>query len=235
MLASAALLVSAALLAAGCSSPAPPAAPSTAPSSAQPSAPTIGQAPALTATLASPTDIVLRWPAPAPGAAGQRLDYANTPDGPWTTLQFLPPDQTSYTHPDLIPETSFYYRLQPFSGPVSAAAKVESSTAPSRPSSTGVSASVRTPGAAPTDLRAAPGDNSSMVFTWTDHTTGEAGFLVELRKPGATGFTPVEVTDPNKTTCALSLLPGEQGSDFRVRALAYGPLSPVVHRTTGKD
>ncbi|WUL71932.1 fibronectin type III domain-containing protein [Amycolatopsis sp. NBC_00345] len=196
----------------------------------------MGQSPALTATLTSPTDIVLRWPAADPGAAGHRLEYANTPDGPWTTLQFLPQDQTSYTHPNLIPETPFYYRLQPFSGPVSAVVKVES-TAPSRPSSAGASTSVRTPGdaAAPTDLHATPGEDTSVVFTWTDHTTDEAGFLLELRKPGATGFTPVEVTDPNTTTCALSLLPGEQGADFRVRALAYGPLSPVVHRTTGKD
>ncbi|HEY3708717.1 MAG TPA: fibronectin type III domain-containing protein [Amycolatopsis sp.] len=256
-----ALLASAALLAAGCSSPAPAVTPPTT------------QPPALTATLTSPTDIVLRWPAAGPGIAGHLLEYANTPDGPWTALQFLPPDQTSYTHPDLIPETPFYYRLRPFSGPVSAAVKVgpaaatpsrpatpgrpavpgqstasgqpptpnrpaatDQPSAPSRPSTPGAPTPAPTPGDdAPTDLRATPGDDTSMVFTWTDHSAGEAGFLLELRKPGATGFAPVEVADPNTTTCALSLLPGEQGSDFRVRALAYGPLSPVVHRTTGKD
>lgn len=268
-----ALLASAGSLAAGCSSPAP----TFTPPSAQP--------PALTATLTSPTDIVLHWPAAGPGIAGHLLEYANTPDGPWTALQFLPLDQTSYTHPDLIPETPFYYRLRPFSGPVSAAVKVGSAaailsqpatpdqpavpgqpatpgqpavpgqsaapgqpltpsrpaatdqpSAPSRPSTAGAPTPAVTPGDdAPTDLRATPGEDTSVVFTWTDHSAGEAGFLLELRKPGATGFTPVEVADPNTTTCALSLLPGEQGSDFRVRALAYGPLSPVVHRTTGKD
>nr|WP_143086192.1 fibronectin type III domain-containing protein [Amycolatopsis saalfeldensis] len=200
--------------------------------------PPIAQPPALTATLTSPTDIVLHWPAAGTGVAGHLLEYANATDGPWTTLQFLPQDQTSYTHPDLIPETPFYYRVRPFSGPVSAAINVgptaaSSGTAPSQPSTAGAPAPVLTPDA-PTDLRATPGEDSSVVFTWTDHTTGEAGFLLELRKPGTTGFTPVEVTDPDTTTCALSLLPGEQGSDFRVRALAYGPLSPVVHRTTGK-
>ncbi|WP_442876053.1 fibronectin type III domain-containing protein [Amycolatopsis sp. NBC_01480] len=245
------LLASAASVATACSSPAPTA------------TPPIAQPPALTATLTSPTNIVLHWPAAGPGIAGHLLEYANAPDGPWTALQFLPPDQTSYTHPDLIPETPFYYRVRPFSGPVSAAVKVgstaaspsqpaapdqpaapsraaasgdttaSSSTAPRQPSA----ASAPSPGdaAAPTDLRATPGEDTSVVFTWTDHTTNEAGFLLELRKPGETGFTPVEVTDPNTTTCALSLLPGEQGSDFRVRALSYGPLSPVVHRTTGKD
>ena len=215
-----ALLASATLVSAACSSPAPTA------------TPPVAQPPALTATLTSPTDIVLHWPAAGPGIAGHLLEYANTPDGPWTALQFLPPDQTSYTHPDLIPETPFYYRVRPFSGPVSATVKVGSAAAnPSQPSVAGASS----PGDAPTDLRATPGEDTSVVFTWTDHTTSEAGFLLELRKPGATGFTPVEVTDPNTTTCALSLLPGEQGSDFRVRALSYGPLSPVVHRTTGKD
>ncbi|WP_410597149.1 hypothetical protein [Amycolatopsis sp. lyj-23] len=79
----------------------------------------------------------------------------------------LPAHTTSYHHPDLIPETPFFYRERPFTGPVS------------------------------TDLRA--------------------------------------VTDPDVTTCALALLPGEQRSAFRIGTLHYGPLFPVVHRTTGKE
>ncbi|WP_410644430.1 fibronectin type III domain-containing protein [Amycolatopsis sp. lyj-346] len=158
-------------------------------------------APAFTATLTSPTDVLLGWP---DDGAGHRVEYANAPDGPWTTLRFLPPHVTSYHHPDLIPETPFHYRVQPFTGPVS------------------------------TELHAR-GSGDTVTFTWPDRTPDEAGFLLEIRRPGATEFDPVEVTGPDVTTCVLSLLPGEEGSAYQLRALHYGPLSPVVHQTTGKE
>ncbi|WP_275293740.1 fibronectin type III domain-containing protein [Amycolatopsis sp. La24] len=191
----------------GCSSPSPPPA-----------------APAFTATLTSPTNVVLHWPAD-PAAAGYLLEYANAADGPWTALQYLPPGQTSYTHPNLIPETPFYYRIRSFAGPVSATVTAGNAAPP------GTAAQQ----SAPADLTATPAADQNLHFTWTDRSTDEAGFLLEIRRPGTPDFVPVEVTDPNATQCALSLLPGEQGSAFRLRALSYGPLSPVVERTTGKD
>ncbi|WP_328617488.1 fibronectin type III domain-containing protein [Amycolatopsis sp. NBC_00355] len=187
-------LLCVALLAAGCAAAAP--------------------APSFTASLTSPTDVVLHWP---DDDAGHRVEYANDPAGPWTTLQFLPPHTTSYHHPDLIPETPFYYREQPFTGPVSAPT---TAGAPAPPDATALHAVA---------------DGDTVTFTWADHSAGEAGFLLEIRRPGAPDFDPVEVTDPDTTTCALSTLPGEQGAAYRLRALRYGPLSPVVHQTTGKQ
>ncbi|MFG1645016.1 fibronectin type III domain-containing protein [Amycolatopsis sp. NPDC049252] len=171
-------------------------------------------APAFTASLTSPTDVVLHWP---DDDAGHRVEYANDPAGPWTTLRFLPPHTTSYHHPDLIPATPFYYREQPFTGPVSA------------PTTAGA------PAAQDATALHAVADGDTVTFTWTDHSAGEAGFLLEIRRPGAPDFDPVEVTDPDTTTCALSTLPGEQGSAYRLRVLSYGPLSPVVHETTGQE
>ena len=187
--------------------------------------------PAFTATLTTPTDVVLHWPAD-PSAAGYLLEYANAAEGPWTALQYLPPSRTSYTHPNLIPETPFYYRVRSFTGPVSAATTVGAPRPPRSGSPAPVP--VRQPGAAPADLTATPAADQNVQFSWTDHSTDEAGFLLEIRRPGTPDFAPVEVTDPGATRCALSLLPGEEGSAFRLRALAYGPLSPVVERTTGK-
>ncbi|MEV7045296.1 fibronectin type III domain-containing protein [Amycolatopsis sp. NPDC051061] len=192
-------LFAVALLVAGCSSPAPP--------------------PPFTASLTSPTDVVLSWP---DDADGHRVEYADDPAGPWTTLRFLPAHTTSYHHPDLIPETPFYYRQQPFSGPVSPETTVG---APAVPSAGGT---------APAHLRAGAAADGTLTFSWTDLSHDEAGFLLEIRRPGAPDFDPVEVTDPDTTTCTLSVLPGEEGSAYRLRALHYGPLSPVVHQTTGK-
>ncbi|SFQ56756.1 fibronectin type III domain-containing protein [Amycolatopsis rubida] len=191
----------------GCATPSPPPA-----------------APAFTATLTSPTNVVLHWPAD-PAAAGYLLEYANAADGPWTALQYLPPGRTSYTHPDLIPETPFYYRIRSFAGPVSPTVTA------GRASRSGTAAQQ----SAPAGLAATPAPGQNLHFSWTDRSPDEAGFLLEIRRPGTPDFVPVEVTDPNATHCALSLLPGEQGSAFRLRALSYGPLSPVVERTTGKD
>ncbi|WP_326836750.1 fibronectin type III domain-containing protein [Amycolatopsis rhabdoformis] len=221
-----ALAALAVLAAAGCSaSPAPAAAP-------------VQQA--LTATLTTPTNIDLRWPAGDLTAAGHLLEYANAADGPWTALQYFPRAQTTYRHPDLIPETPFFYRVRDFYGPVSAVvrsgdAAPSASAAPSAPPAAAVP--VRTPGdaAAPGAVRVVAAEDASVHFTWADRSSDEAGFLVEIRKPGAEDFVPVEITEPDTTTCALSLLPDEAGSAFRVRALYYGPLSPVVTRTTGKD
>lgn len=202
----------------GCGTPPPPA------------------APAFTATLTSPTNVVLHWPSD-PAAAGYLLEYTNAADGPWTALQYLPPGQTSYTHPNLIPETPFYYRIRSFAGPVSATvtAGSASQSGTASPSGTAAPSATTAPQSAPANLTATPAPDQSLHFAWTDRSTDEAGFLLEIRRPGTPDFAPVEVTDPNATHCALSLLPGEQGSAFRVRALSYGPLSPVVERTTGKD
>lgn len=198
------------------------------------SSPPAPPAPAFTATLTSPTNVVLHWPSD-PAAAGYLLEYANAADGPWTALQYLPPGQTSYTHPNLIPETPFYYRIRSFAGPVSATVTAGNASASAAPPAAGAPVPVRQPEAAPANLTATPAPDQSLHFAWTDRSTDEAGFLLEIRRPGASEFAPVEVTDPNATHCALSLLPGEQGSAFRIRALSYGPLSPVVERTTGKD
>ncbi|MEU8637585.1 fibronectin type III domain-containing protein [Amycolatopsis sp. NPDC048633] len=189
-----------ALLAAGCSA-APP-------------------APSFTASLTSPVDVVLTWP---DDADGHRVEYANDPAGPWTTLRFLPPHTTSYHHPDLIPETPFYYREQPFSGPVSAETVVGAPAVPSLG------------GTGPAHLRLVEARDGTLTVSWTDMSKDEAGFLLEIRRPGEPAFSPIEVTDPDTTVCGLSPLPGEEGSAYRLRALSYGPLSPVVHQTTGKQ
>ncbi len=97
-------------LVAGCSDPAP--------------APAPKQGDQLVATLVSPTDITLTWKADGVNVAGRVVEFATEPQGQYTILQFVGPTQTTYTHPDLIPETKFYYRIRPVYGPASAAVEV---------------------------------------------------------------------------------------------------------------
>ncbi|GAA4553073.1 fibronectin type III domain-containing protein [Amycolatopsis samaneae] len=186
----------------------------------------------LTATLVTPLDITLRWP-DDPAAAGTALEFATDPNGPYTTLQYLPSHVTTYTHPDLLPQTSFYYRTRSFSGPASAPAT--DGTLPTPPAPGDAAVPVRSPGdaAAPAEPRVARTADGTLRFTWRDRSTDEEGFLLEQRKPGTAVFAPVEVTGANTTSCELSALPGEEGSAYRVRAFVTGPPSPLAHQTTG--
>src|SRR5262245_11891452 len=70
----------------------------------------------LTASLISPSDIALEWKSNATDAAGLIVEFATEPNGDYTIIEFLPPTQTRFTHPELMPETAFYYRIRPYYG-----------------------------------------------------------------------------------------------------------------------
>ncbi|MFF3753110.1 fibronectin type III domain-containing protein [Streptomyces sp. NPDC002018] len=206
-------------------------------------------APTLRATLATPTDIDLSWRG-APGSAGHVLEFATEEAGPYTVLKYLPPGATAYRHPDLIPRTTFFYRLRAFQGPASApvdvslpaggltAADEEAGhdwlpprTVPGR-SVTGHS--VRDGGAAaPSGLTAEIKHANGILFIWTDHASDEAGHLLEARPRGSSAYDPVVVLDRDINSTGLITLPTEKRASYRVRAFLYGAESNVVRLTTG--
>ncbi|MFD3921167.1 fibronectin type III domain-containing protein [Streptomyces sp. NPDC058595] len=214
----------------------------------------------LAATLDSPIDITLRWTGDEPGVAGRTVEFATERAGPYTVLEFMPPGRTTYRHPDLMPETPFYYRLRPYFGPASPA--VEVALPPGEPSErelTGnekwltprtvrgpkvrtVPLTARGAGGADTDAAAAPADFEATVkhatgihFTWTDRAAGEDGHLLEVRQAGSEGYRPVALLNPDINSFGLITLPEEKRASYRVRAFVYGERSNVVHLTTGSD
>lgn len=152
-------------------------------------------APGLTATLADPTNVVLSWPDDDPNAAGRIVEYTTDPNGEYTILQFVPPRQTSYRHPDLIPETRFQYRIRPFYGPVS---EMVTADGPGVSAPEGPVVPLRSGGrsAAPAGFQAKPAEDEMVHFAWADRSSDEDGFLVEIKKPGAAEFVPIEFVDP---------------------------------------
>jgi hypothetical protein len=190
-------------------------------------------APGFTATLADPTNVVLSWPDDDPKAAGRIVEYTTDPNGEYTILRFLSPRQTSYRHPDLIPETRFYYRIRPFYSPVSEVVTV-GGPGVSAPAGPVVSLRTGDQAAAPAGFRAEPAEDEMVRFSWADRSSDEDGFLVEIRKSGAADFVPIEFSDPGTTSAALASMPDEKGASYRLRAFYYGPVSPVLDRTTGK-
>ncbi|MFI0732230.1 fibronectin type III domain-containing protein [Streptomyces sp. NPDC021225] len=239
----AAVLVAAGL--AGCSSPRP--------SATRPAESATGTR--LTATLTSPVDITLRWTGTEPGAAGRIVEFATEPEGPYTILDYLPLGRTSYRHPELMPETPFYYRVRPYYGPASRPVDVrlpkgeftekdqkdDHEWAPPRTQrQTAVRTGSVTPGAAgaagaaaPTGLRATVMHANGIRFTWTDHASDEQGYLLEDRPRGGDRFRPVAVLDPDINSFGLITLENEKRATYRVRAFRYGERSNVVHLKTG--
>jgi hypothetical protein len=207
------------------------------------------------ATLVSPTDITLDWRSGERGAAGRVVEFATEPDGRYTILEFVPPEQTRFTHPDLMPETPFYYRVRPYFGPVSPPVPVslpagDLGTEPRDDDAQWMAPrtiaqrrvaprSIRDPraaaAAAPTGPVARIMHANGILFTWVDRAADEDGYLLEVRPAGAADYRVAAVLDPNVNAFGLVTLPTEKRASYRVRAFYYGRSSNVAHQTTGKD
>ncbi|GAA4003498.1 fibronectin type III domain-containing protein [Allokutzneria multivorans] len=187
--------------------------------------------------MLSPNDIALEWR----GSAMRAVEFATSPDGPYTVLQFAPPSQNTYKHPDLMPRTPFYYRLRTIHGPVSGLVPVslppgdfdESADHSWAPPRVVLSGAVRSPGAAPTDLRAEVKHANGILFTWTDNASDEEGYLVEVRAEGAAEFRVAAVLDADVNSFGLVTLEEEKVAEYRVRAYYSGEVSNVVRLVTG--
>lgn len=202
------------------------------------------QDPVLTSELTSPTDVTLHW-RPEPGAAGQVVEYANAADGDYVVLEFAPPGKTSYRHPDLIPETQFYYRVRPYTGPASATVDIALPPGDEVPETDGHEWAeprkggggthpVSSPEAAPGNLKAEVKHANGILFTWEDRASDEEGYLIELRPAGAADYRVAARLDPDVTSFGLITLPDEKTATFRVRPFRFGSPSNLTHQRTGK-
>lgn len=200
--------------------------------------------PVLTSELTSPIDVTLHW-RPEAGVAGQVVEYANAADGDYVVLEFAPPGRDSYRHPDLIPETRFYYRVRPFNGPASATADITLPPGDEVPDTDGHAWAeprrggggthpVASPEAAPGKFAFEVKHANGILFTWEDRASDEEGYLIELKPPGAHDWRVAAQLDPDVTSFGLITLPDEKAATFRVRPFRFGPPSNVTHQRTGR-
>ncbi|MFD4674062.1 fibronectin type III domain-containing protein [Lentzea sp. NPDC058450] len=202
------------------------------------------QDPVLTSELTSPVDVTLHW-RPEAGAAGQVVEYANVRDGEYTILEFAGPAKNTYQHPDLIPETAFYYRIRPFTGPASSTVDVALPpgdevpeiegpdwTAPVKAG--GGKAPVSSPEAAAVDLKAEVKHANGILFTWQDRAGDEDGYLIEVKPAGAADYRVAVQLDPDTTSYGVITLPDEKTATYRVRAFRFGASSNLTEQRTGK-
>jgi hypothetical protein len=241
---------------AACSGPAPRN------EAAPPPVPPADSAIKLTATLLTPHDTLLKWSDPDVNAAGHIVEFATEPQGEYTILGFFTPDTTSYKHPDLMSDTTFYYRVRAFYGPTSNPVEIRlpDSLTPEAyaaayekdedyqwavPKTIGGDnvprASIRNAGSAasagPSDLKATlvPPTISGFQLTWVDHASDEEGFLLERRLNGQPDYTVCATMAADINNFGFALQPPDKVGSFRIRAYYYGKPSNVEHETTGPE
>jgi hypothetical protein len=213
--------------------------------------------------MLSPVDIALEWHDPATDVAGHVLEYTNHPGKEeYVPLGFFPQNHNKFTHPRLIPETKFYYRVRAYYGPTSNAVEVSlpkeltaeayaaayalpedyqwapPATLPeSNVSKTSIRNTATPTGAAPSNLKAELATNtvSGFKLTWTDRSTDEEGFFLERKREGSTEFLVCAVVESNINSFGWAFEPPETTGSFRVRAYYYGNPSNVVMLLTGED
>lgn len=218
----------------------------------------------LSASMVSPVDIALEWHDSATNVAGHVLEYTNRPETEeYVPLGFFPPGHTKFIHPRLIPETTFYYRVRPYYGPVSNPVEVSlpreltaeayaaayalaedyqwapPATVPEsfKVTKTSIRNTTTRAGAAPSNLRAELATNtvSGFKLTWTDRSTDEAGFFLESKREGGAEFLVCALVEPDINSFGWAFEPPERTGSFRIRAYYYGEPSNVVMLLTGKD
>lgn len=213
----------------------------------------------LNATLLSPTDVKLTWNDPVTNAAGHIVEFATEPQGEFTTLGFFPLGENTFTHPNLMPETTWYYRVRAYYGPASSEVEVAlpdtlsdrdyvarfahpedyrwaaPRTMPGGAKAARLSVHKGETAAAPTDLKASlvPATVSGFQLTWSDHAFDEDGYLLEMKPHMAPDFSVRAVLERDINAFGYAFEPPVRRATLRVRAFYYGGPSNLVHVKTG--
>jgi hypothetical protein len=217
----------------------------------------------LTAAMPSKFDVILNWWDSSSNCAGHLVEFATEPHGEYTTLAFQPSDRTTFTHPRLVPDTTFYYRVRPYFGPASAPAEVnlpsslsdtEYTTRYAQPEDYSWGAPDTIPAqtsvdrnsihdsktfaaARPTNLKAliAPETVSGIHLTWTDHDSDAEGYLIEMKADHESDYKVCAIVGTNINSFGWSLAPPQRQASFRVRAYYLGHASNLVSEKTGPE
>ncbi|MFI7676801.1 fibronectin type III domain-containing protein [Actinophytocola sp. NPDC049390] len=175
-------------------------------------------------------DVTLAWE----GHGGDVVvEFATEPGGPYTILGFVPRAQTTYEHPDLMPATTFHYRVRPIEGPASDSVTVVPATDRVEgedwlvPRTVPDDRAAPRPGGTPTNLLVESVGADGLRLTWTDNASDEMGYLVEHQVGDR--FEVAFVVDAEVNYVGLI---GDGADTYRVRAYRYGETSNVVSERT---
>lgn len=176
----------------------------------------------LTATALSSTQVELAWTDNSSDETQFRVE-AKIAGGAWKPAATAAANSTGTVVGGLVPATAYSFRV--------VARRGTSGSVPS-----GEASATTLPDApfAPSSVTGAPTSATGAVLTWSDESSDETGFLIELRTPSSGAWVPLATLPPNTTAWELEPLLTGVPHSFRIRALgsqASSPPSEVVSLT----
>lgn len=205
----------------------------------------------LTATLADPINIDLKWQDNAKAEAGYFVEYSPEANNEFVIITAEPPDTTKYRHPHLLPRTRFVFRIVPYFGPASTAATImtgkegqpeaptDAEAANTNAPDAGIKKSIRSVATiaetAPTRFRATLIPPAGVKLDWVDHASDADGYLLEIKPSWGRRFEVSAFLPPHSTTLTSYNFPFNSQFTLRVRPFFYGQPSNLAEQTTGED
>src|SRR5581483_6633919 len=206
----------------------------------------------LTAAVTNGSNIILHWKNDASVDGGNWIEYT-TAKFDYVKLDALTDTrETFFLHPNLAPETTFIYHLQPFFGRATAPVEITTGSAPTNQTpalAEGPLDQTNSPAgekiqkysirslptfanAVPSDLTATLSSPTSVDLHWKDHASDADGFLLEVAPRPDGEYRPCALLPPDVTSFRKTLLPPQKKCYFRVRAFFYGKPNEPVSATT---
>lgn len=158
----------------------------------------------------SSTQIDLSWTDNSNNETGFKIEQATSVNGNYTTLEVTNANQTSYSAVALASGTVYFFRISA----VNAAG-----------SSSSISASASTLTAAPTTPNAPSGliltvvSSSQIDLAWTDNSSDESGFRVQMATSANGNYSTLTTTNANVTSYSATGLSSGTTYYFRVSAV----------------
>ncbi|GAB3762217.1 fibronectin type III domain-containing protein [Spirosoma pomorum] len=185
-------------------------------------APPVGAPQNLVANATSTTQINLTWTGVA-GAASYQLERSPNGNDTWTKIADPAGSSSSYTDPNLTPNTRYYYRIRAVvSGTAGPYSNVTNALTPDAPP------------AAPARLTASATSFSQINLNWADLSANETGFQLE-RSTDGTSFSKVADIAANATSYSDPNLSPNTRYYYRIRsanAAGNSDYSNVADATT---
>lgn len=177
----------------------------------------------LVAAAASTTQINLSWSGVS-GASGYQLERSPNGSDGWAKIADLAGNATTYSDPNLTPNTRFYYRIR----------ALNAAGAPGGYSNTADATTPDTPPAAPARLVITSVTYNQISLQWAAGSTNQTGFQLE-RSPDGSNWANLTDVAANATTFIDNTVQPQTRYVYRLRAInAAGAsgYSNVVDATT---
>lgn len=123
----------------------------------------------LTTTAVASSYVDLAWTDNSTNETGFLVQRSTDSGATWTDLSTQPTDATTYSDTSVVASTTYRYQVVATNAAGSAASNTVTVTVPSG-----------TPPAAPTNPLVTNRTQTSLTLSWTDNSTDETGFLVEI-------------------------------------------------------